>query len=307
MLDAIMDKLNRQPYLTDSGLETTLVFHEELELPFFAAFTLLDSKEGTECLKRYYRRHMAIAANKKAGFILDTPTWRANPDWAQRLNMKLTDLQRLNSKAVEELKRLQNEASASPTLISGCLGPRGDGYQPEYLMSSAEAQTYHQQQISWLKNAGADLISAVTLCYPEEAIGITRAANQQQIPVVISFTVETDGHLINGMSLQQAIESVDEATNNGPLYYMVNCAHPTHFQDHLKGERWLNRIQGIRANASTKSHEELDNSETLDAGDPLALGQSYRSLQDLLPNLKVYGGCCGTDHRHIEAISHACL
>lgn len=306
MFEEILSKLNNQPYLTDSGLETTLVFHEGLELPCFAAFTLLDSAAGRETLRHYYRRHLAIAARKEVGFILDTPTWRASPDWALRMDMSLSDLQRLNSKAVDEMKLLQSEAGATATLISGCIGPRSDGYQPAFIMSSAEAKDYHQQQILWLQQAGVDLISALTLCYTDEAIGITQAAQQLEIPVVISFTVETDGRLINGMPLRDAIESVDQATNEGPLYYMVNCAHPSHFQNHLQGEHWLSRIKGIRANASTKSHAELDNSVTLDAGDPQALGESYKELKHLLPDLRVYGGCCGTDHRHIEAISHAC-
>ena len=311
MHDDILTKLDQRPYLTDSGLETTLVFIDGMDLPYFSAFTLLQTIEGQQRLREYYRTHLDLAKAKNVGFILDTPTWRANPDWAQRMGMPLTELRRLNQFAVQELKQLQQDAAETPTLISGCLGPRGDGYNPEFMMSCDEAQHYHQQQIAWLVEAGVDMISALTLCYPEEAIGITKAAQEQNIPVVISFTVETDGKLINGLTLQEAIAQVDDATRHGaqqgPLYYMVNCAHPTHFENVLQGDHWLTRIRGVRANASTKSHAELDDSVELDSGDPLALGASYQQLQRVLPKLSVFGGCCGTDHRHIEAISHACL
>ena len=303
----ILTKLNQHAYLTDSGLETTLVFLDGIELPYFAAFTLLQSAAGQARLQQYYGDHLALARAKNVGFIFDTPTWRASSDWAERMAMPLSELRRLNQLAVQELRALQNQAVEVPSLVSGCIGPRGDGYNPEFHMTCDEAQTYHQQQIDWLADAGIDMVSALTLSYPEEAIGITRACQTRHTPVVISFTVETDGKLVNGLSLQEAISQVDEATNNGPLYYMVNCAHPSHFEHVLEGELWLQRIRGVRANASTKSHAELDEAEELDSGNPFALGQSYQQLQRILPNLTVFGGCCGTDHRHIEAISHACF
>ncbi|MEE2731889.1 MAG: homocysteine S-methyltransferase family protein [Pseudomonadota bacterium] len=306
-LNDVLATINRQPFLTDSGLETTLVFEDGIDLPCFAAFTLLQTEAGRQRLQRYYRTHLQLAAAKGLGFILETPTWRANSDWAQRLNLTSGDLQRLNQLAVSEMRLLQTEADQTHTLISGCIGPRGDGYNPEFLMSADAAQAYHQQQIGWFADAGVDMVSAMTLCYPEEAIGITRAAQSHLIPVVISFTVETDGKLVNGQSLGDVIAEVDDATGQGPLYYMVNCAHPSHFENELQGATWLSRIRGIRANASCKSHAELDESVELDSGDPQALGQSYRQLQSVLPRLAVYGGCCGTDHRHIAAISQACF
>lgn len=307
MSQSILEKLNAQPYLTDSGLETTLVFHDGLELPYFAAFTLLDSEKGRQRLREYFSQHIELAAEKGAGFILETPTWRANPDWAQRMNMPTAQLERLNRAAVTELQHIRDQYCHVPTLISGCVGPRGDGYNPEFRMTAQQAQEYHRTQIGWLAAAGADMVTAMTLCYCEEAIGITKAANASGVPVVISFTTETDGKLIDGTSLQQAIDEVDQATDQGPVYYMINCAHPNHFQSALIGEQWLNRVRGVRANASIKSHAELDDCTELDDGNPLDLGEQYKQLKHILPNLTVYGGCCGTDHRHIEAISHACL
>jgi S-methylmethionine-dependent homocysteine/selenocysteine methylase len=193
-------------------------------------------------------------------------------------------------------------------VISGCVGPRGDGYIPTDAMTAEEAQHYHQAQIETFCKADADLVTAITMNYMEEAIGITRAAQTAEMPVVISFTVETDGKLPTDQSLKDAIQQVDAATNNGPVYYMINCAHPTHFANTLvAGEPWLERIRGLRANASTKSHAQLNESETLDDGNPEELGSQYRELKNKLQNLNVLGGCCGTDDRHIEAICKACL
>ncbi|MGL5793095.1 MAG: homocysteine S-methyltransferase family protein, partial [Waterburya sp.] len=184
-----------------------------------------------------------------------------------------------------------------------CIGPRGDGYQPAELMSEIEAQYYHTEQIEVFSQSNVDLVTAMTMNYVEEAIGISRAAQQANIPVVISFTVETDGKLPTGQTLKDAIAQVDHATNSAPIYYMINCAHPLHFAHVLySGGDWLDRIKAIRANASIKSHAELDEAEELDDGNPVEFGIQYQKLQTLLPNLNIFGGCCGTDIRHIEEI-----
>jgi S-methylmethionine-dependent homocysteine/selenocysteine methylase len=175
-------------------------------------------------------------------------------------------------------------------------------------MTTTEAQDYHSEQIGTFADTAADLVSALTMTYPEEAIGITRAAQAVGMPVVISFTVETDGRLPAGHTLQTAIEETDAATQGAPCYYMINCAHPTHFRDAIdSGAAWLARIRGIRANASTRSHAELDQSETLDDGNPAELAAQYHALMQQLRRLNILGGCCGTDHRHIEAICQSVL
>ncbi len=215
----------------------------------------------------------------------------------------------MNRQSIALLAELRRtfESDRSPVVISGCVGPRGDGYKVENAMTAAEAQAYHAKQIDVFAGSEADMVTAITMTYAEEAIGITRAAEVAGIPVAISFTVETDGHLPSGQSLKDAVETVDAATGNGPAYYMINCAHPDHFEDALKaGESWVKRIQGLRANASRMSHAELDEAEELDAGDPDELGQQYRDLQARFGHITVMGGCCGTDHRHIEAIGSAC-
>lgn len=299
-------QLNADVFLTDGGIETTLIFDDGLELPDFAAFILLDDPVGREALVRYFDNYATIAVRDRVGVVLETPTWRANPDWAARRGYSLEKLDVANRDAVELLQetRRRHETGDTPIVISGCIGPRGDGYQPGALMTAEEAAAYHTRQAAVFADSGADLITAITMTYPAEAIGVTEAARAAGMPVVISLTVETDGTLPAGQSLAEAIETVDRATGSYPLYYMVNCAHPTHFAHTLDPEQpWVARIRGIRANASKMSHAELDESETLDGGDPDELAKDYRSLRAALPNLTVLGGCCGTNHHHISAIS----
>ena len=302
-----LPQLTDEIFLTDSGLETTLIFHENLELPEFAAFPLLKDERGFKALQNYFRRHVALARDAEMGFVLESVTWRANPDWGARLGYSENELVEANRQAIEMLADIRREFETERTkiVISGCVGPRGDGYVPSEKMSAKAAREYHSAQIRTLSETAADMISAFTINYVEEAIGIVEAAKSQGMPVAISFTVETDGKLPTGQTLKEAIEAVDAATGNAPAYYMINCAHPTHFESALTDEPWANRIRGIRANASTKSHAELNDSTELDAGDPAELGQQYRALTGKLKNLKVLGGCCGTDFRHIEEICRA--
>jgi S-methylmethionine-dependent homocysteine/selenocysteine methylase len=303
-----LPQLEGDLFLTDGGIETTLIFHQGLDLPEFAAFVLLDDDEGLEQLRRYYQPYIELAREGGAGLVLESPTWRANPDWAARIGVSREKLDALNRRAIELMEELRAAAGTgdAPVVISGCVGPQDDGYSPATTMSADAARDYHSTQIGTFADTAADMVTAITLTYPDEAIGVTRAAQEVGLPVAISFTVETDGRLPNGQALGDAIEEVDEATSGGPAYYMINCAHPTHFEAVLTGEdAWRNRIGGLRANASTMSHAELDEAEELDDGDPEDLGARYAALREQLPRLNVLGGCCGTDHRHLAAIRDA--
>lgn len=304
-----LPQLSDELFLTDGGIETTLIFHEGLDLPNFAAFDLLRYREGEKAVEKYFRTYATLATEYQVGLILESATWRANPDWAAQLGYSKTDLTQIHHQSIRMLHdiRKEYETDRSKVVISGCIGPRGDGYNPNNLMSADEAEAYHLEQIKAFQTAEADLVTAITMNYVEEALGITRAAQSVEMPVVISFTVETDGKLPTGQTLKAAIEQIDTATNNAPAYYMINCAHPTHFAHILvENEPWLCRIRGLRANASTKSHAELDEAEELDDGNPEELGYQYRELKTKLKNLNVLGGCCGTDHRHVAAIYQAC-
>jgi S-methylmethionine-dependent homocysteine/selenocysteine methylase len=301
-------------FLTDSGIETVLIFHHGYELPDFAAFVLLDDEAGIETLRSYFRDHAAIARETGTGFIFESPTWRASPDWAERLGYGGKALAAANSKAIDMLVEIRSELDGHgdnqrpPMVVSGCVGPRGDGYQPAALMTADEAQGYHSTQIATFAETEADMVTAITMTYPDEAIGIVRSAQGAGMPAAISFTVETDGALPDGSSLEQAIGVVDDATGGGPAYYMVNCAHPTHF-DHVleSGGDWRGRVRGIRANASRMSHAELDEADELDDGDPHELGRQYEQLLSSVPDITVLGGCCGTDLRHVQQIAATCV
>lgn len=298
------------PMLTDGGLETTLIYHHGIDLPHFAAFDLLKQSKYWTTMAGYYRQYLDLAKQHGTGFILESATWRANPDWGYKLGYSDQELREINELAIRQLQKLKREYSpwVEPLLISGCLGPRSDGYQVRQKMTAAESRRYHDLQISTFKLAGADLVSGMTLNYIGEALGMVQAAQAQDIPIVISFTVETDGSLPSGEQLREALTSIDQHTDAYPLYYMINCAHPSHFAQQLEaGESWTQRIAGIRANASHKSHAELDQAQELDPGDKEELANWYHTLSQQLPNLIVYGGCCGTDITHIEAICNKVL
>lgn len=295
-------------FLTDSGMETTLVFHEGMELPHFASFTLLDSEDGRKWVRGYYERHLQLAQDARAGFVLDTPTWRANADWGAKLGLTQQELAAVNAGAVAMMKELRAlyAARVSPIVISGNIGPRGDGYVPGEMMSADEAEAYHRPQIETFATAGVDMVSALTLSYAAEAIGVVRASVNAGVASVISFTLETHGSLPSGQSLADAIEETDAATGAGAAYYMINCAHPDHFESVFTGAPWEQRIRGVRANASRRSHAELNEATELDAGNPEELAAQYAALLVRMPQVNVLGGCCGTDHRHVAAIGHAC-
>lgn len=290
-------------FITDGGLETTLVFLDGIELPGFAAFTLLATDNGTARLRRYYESYVDMAKRHGHGIVLESPTWRANTDWAAALGYDREMLARLNRRSIELLEDIRSlhQTPSTPIVISGNIGPRGDGYRPDRLMDAATAQAYHAKQIRVFADTSADMVAAFTLNYVDEAIGIAHAAKEAAMPLAISFTVETDGRLPTGDSLEQALRAVDEATDAYPAYYMINCAHPTHIEHALPAGAITRRIRGLRANASCKSHAELDASTELDIGNPPELGRQYRTLCARLP-LTVVGGCCGTDQRHVEAI-----
>jgi S-methylmethionine-dependent homocysteine/selenocysteine methylase len=296
-------------FLTDGGIETTLIFQEGLELPDFAAFDLLKRPAGAAALRKYFRTYAALAERYASGLILESATWRARADWGARLGYDKRALADANQQAIRLMEEIRDELTggAKNVVISGCVGPRGDGYVPANAMSAKDAEAYRRGQIGTFADTAADMVTAITMNYAEEAIGVARAAERADMPVAISFTVETDGRLPTGQTLRAAIEQVDAATSRYPAYYMINCAHPTHF-DHVLDESqpWAERIRGLRANASRKSHAELNDSTELDIGDPAELGTQHAGRKQRLPRLNVMGGCCGTDHRHVERIAAAC-
>ncbi len=303
-----LPQLNGKTCLTDGGLETVLVFKLGIELPHFAAFTLLCDAAGRERLREYLRPYAAIACDHKFGMVLGAPTWRANTEWGRRLGYQQPDLDKINGVAIRVLEdiRTEHESPESPMPITGCIGPRGDGYSAAAQMSVGGAEKYHLPQVRVFAESPADLVSALTMTYPDEAIGIVNAAKRVGMPVVISFTVETDGLLPCGLELGEAIDRCDAETDGCIAYYMINCAHPAHVGKALeRGGPWQHRLKGIRVNASARSHSELNEATELDEGDPEALAAEFLEVAHIAGSIAVFGGCCGTDERHLEEIARA--
>lgn len=301
-----MDGLLRgRHWVSDGGLETDLLFTKKVDLPHFAAFPLVDGAEGRLLLEDYYAGYAQIAATAGVGLVLETPTWRANRDWGERLGYDRPGLDAVNRRAVDLVRHQGDRHDLAGVLVSGVVGPRGDGYVAGGA-DADEAADYHADQVRSLAAAGVDVVHAMTITEPAEAVGITRAARAAGIPIAVSFTVETDGHLPDGSSLRDAIATTDAA--GGPDWYGINCAHPLHVQRALAADDdptdagWTTRIRAFRPNASTLSHAELDVMTELDAGDVDLLVTATAELRQALPGLAVIGGCCGTDTRHVARL-----
>lgn len=300
-----LPQLSGDLFLTDAGVETDLIFNHAIEIREFAAFTLLSTPDGRAALTRYFEGFLDLAGTRGAGFILDSVTWKAHAHWAASLGLDTAALRAANEDSLRFSAELRERytSNTGPIVLNAVVGPRGDAYRPDREISVEAAEAYFAEQIGWLAATDADMITALTFNQASEAAGVARAARAAGMPIVISFTVETTGALPTRQSLGEAIAQVDDATGAYPAYYMINCAHPDHFAGVLQDAPWARRVRGVRANASRKSHAELDASTTLDAGDPHELADQYRDLAQRLPWLNVFGGCCGTDLRHVAAIA----
>ena len=302
-----LPQLSGDIFLADGGVETDLIFNHGIEIREFAAHTLLPIPEGRAALSRYFEGFLSLANQQNTGFILDTVTWKAHRHWAEKLGATDDELKAANQESVRFIAELRARFScnAKPIVLNAVIGPRGDAYRPEAVISIDSAEQYYAQQLGWLAATEIDMVSALTFNQAGEAAGLAKAAKKVGLPAVISFTVETNGALPNGQKLADAITEVDAATGQYPAYYMVNCAHPDHFGGALLDAPWARRIRGIRANASRRSHAELDAAPELDSGNPHELAQQYRALADRMPWLNVFGACCGSDLRHVTEIARA--
>jgi homocysteine S-methyltransferase len=294
-------------FLTDAGLETDLIFNHGIPIRAFAAHTLLPAPVGRQAILDYFRGFLALARAHQTGYILDSVTWKAHMHWASALGAGARELHEANRASVALMVQLRDECASreKPIVLNGIIGPQGDAYAPDTAIAIHEAERYHAQQIGWLADTEVDMVTALTFTQSAEASGLVLAARSAGLPVVVSFTVETDGRLPTGQPLGEAIDAVDQATDAAAAYFMVNCAHPEHFAHVLGDTAWARRVRGIRCNAARKSHAELDASDTLDAGDPVELGQQYVALRAKMPWLNVFGGCCGSDLRHVTQIAQA--
>jgi len=300
-----LPQLSGEFFLCDGGVETDLIYNHGIEIREFAAHTLLPDEQGREALANYFRSFLRLARESGTGFILDSQTWKAHRHWADDLGATEDELKAANLDSIKFIAglRMEFQDNPKPIVLNALIGPRGDAYAPDSEIAAHEAEDYHTQQIGWLAETDVDMVTATTFTQSDEAIGVVHAASKVGLPAVVSFTVETDGNLPSGQALSEAIEAVDQATTEGPAYFMVNCAHPEHFMHVLSDSDWSRRIHGLRCNASRMSHAELDQSETLSSGFPVELATLYNRIRNTMPWLNVFGGCCGSDYRHVAEIA----
>jgi homocysteine S-methyltransferase len=293
-------------FLTEAGIETTLMYKNGWELQHFCLFERMREDRFMADLEAYHRRLIEVALERGVGHLLDGVHYRASPDWSAKLNMSDSELKQLTEKGLALYQELSEEyaTEATPIPVGCCIGPRGDAYGTGHEMSPEEAQDYHTIQIETAKQAGADFVSALTFNRIDEAIGLARAAEAAGLPVIVSFSLTKDARLNSGPSLDEAVTAVDAATDEAPLFYMINCNHPVDFSPALDAPGdWINRLQGIRANASSLDHGMLCKLGHLEEGDPEELGGQFADIARRFPHMNVFGGCCGTDREHLDQIA----
>lgn len=297
-----LPQLGSDIFVCYTGMDTDLIYNRGIDLPGFASYPLLSNPGHKNILREYYSNLIDLAREQSVGVILDSITWAANRDRGAKLGYTTADLKKFNIDAINLIANVRNEEDDLPTVLCGQVGPRGDGYVISDLMTTHEAEDYHSEQIEVYSNTEADLVSASTICYAEEAAGVVRAAQRFDMPVAISFTVETDGRLPTGMPVREAIEQVDAESSESALYFLINCAHPDHFTSIFDDEPWMQRLRGVVANASRCSHAELEVAKELDDGDPKELGIQVGGLRKRYSHFNILGGCCGSDLRHMKHI-----
>jgi S-methylmethionine-dependent homocysteine/selenocysteine methylase len=299
-----LPQLNGQNMACGWGFETWLQFKDGFELRHFCAFELLNDTRGLACLTDYHRKLVEGAVEHGFGVINDGLHYRASSDWGNMIGFSREALAEINIRGIEFYKDFAREyqSDTTPMLVGGSIGPRGDAYDIGRVESAAEAEDYHSEQIITLRDAGADLVTAATFSNVEEAIGFARAAKAAHIPSVISM-VAKGGNLNDGTPLADAVTRIDAATGNAPLYYMVNCTHPTEFEPGLTEGEWTKRLGGFLPNAVAMELLSLCSLGHLEDGDPEELGGQMAALSKRFPHVYVWGGCCGTDGRHIGQIA----
>ena len=289
-----------QKFLVFAATGTDLIFNRGVELPGFASFPLNEDPAARPVIVDQMRDLIKVAKQAGVGCIIDTLTWMANRDRAAPLGYDADRLAALNRDAVKMMRGLRDEYPDDDVLLALCIGPSRDPYARPEPMPVAAAREYHRAQIGSVSDLGVDLVNAYTFNQVEEAAGAVLAAGGYDLPIALSLVVETDGCLDNGQGLEDAIAEIDDLTDAGAAYFMINCAHPDHFSQVLTGNP---RLKGIVVNASRCSHAELDEATELDDGDPDELAAEVVRLVQAYPGLSVIGGCCGTDMRHLREMA----
>ncbi|MEH6478277.1 MAG: homocysteine S-methyltransferase family protein [Sneathiella sp.] len=293
-------------YLTEGGTETEIMYKFGYELPQFAMFPLLDNPQAFAELQDMYRRYLDTAAKHQFKVLMGGLDYRASPDWGKKLGYSedgLADMQHRSIKFLRDIAK-PYEDQIPGILIVGIIGPRGDAYSLNKTITADEAEDYHGVQLATLKSAEVDLVWAATFNNIPEAIGVSRAAAQAELPICISFSLDSNNRLNSGPTVKQAIETVDFETGDAkPDFYGINCSHPLELEPALEAGDWFKRVRNIRPNAVLMDKISLCKLGHLEEGDPVELGQQLGDLARRYPHIDIWGGCCGTWETHLDHIA----
>ena len=289
--------------LTEAAIVERLRRSGRVELhPTLVHAALVYDAEGRAEMARLFQGYVSIAAAAGVPIIMSAPTWRANYERVRDAGVNPD----VNGDAVRFLLDLREAqgADASMAKVGGYIGCKNDCYRPREGLSAAEGEEFHWWQIERLARAGVDFLMAATLPNIGEAIGIARAMERTGVPYIISFVIGTDGRVLDGTSLWDAVQWVDASTSTQPLCYMVNCSYPTFLRAEEQPSELFTRLLGYQGNSSALSHSELDGSDRLQVEDIAAWAEEMLRLNSEY-GVKILGGCCGTDEAHLQRLVRA--
>lgn len=296
---------NGRFYLSEGGTETELMYKYGFELPQFALYPLLNNHDATSTMRGMFRSYLDVVARNEMNALMGGLDYRASPDWGKLLGYSPAGLAEANHQSIDFLRELAAEyvSDINEILIQGLIGPRGDAYERNTKITVNEAEDYHSVQLNTLKDANVDLALAITFNNVPESIGVARAAVKLGVPLAISLTLDTHSRLNSGPSLEEAITRIDAETGQSPEFYLINCSHPLEYEPAITPGNWINRIRGVRPNASKMDKISLCKIGHLEDGDPEELGNLCGGLARRYPHMDIWGGCCGTWDTHIHEIA----
>jgi S-methylmethionine-dependent homocysteine/selenocysteine methylase len=294
--------------LTEGAVIERLKRNPSIDLdPHILHAGLIYDDRGRSALERIYRGYIEIGIKYNLPFLVSAPTWRANPERIKA--SKFHHRKSLNADCVRFIQSLRKtyKDGSKGIYIGGLMACHGDAYRPEETLSVMDAANFHKSQAAMLAESEVDFILAATLPAVSEARGMAAALSDFKIPYILSFVIRPDGTILDGTPLHQAFDQIDAAIQHPPFFYLINCVHPSVFSHALKSEvvlsnSVLKRLWGLQANTSAKSPEELDGLSELDGSEPRSFARELLALYHTF-GIKIIGGCCGTDHHHIEAIA----
>ncbi len=293
-------------FLTEGGSETEIMYRHGFELPEFSMLPLLESPLALSALRDEYSQQLDVAAEFGLSFLLTGLDYRASPDWGSKLGYSPSGLADANIASIELLRDIAKgyEEQIPRLLIGGILGPRGDAYSLNQEITAESAEDYHAVQLETLKRADVDFACALTFNNVAESVGALRAANQTGVPLFVSLTLDRSGRLKSGPTLAEAIVEIDaQAGEAAPELYMINCSHPLEYEPALENRDWIKRLRGVRPNASKMEKLALCELGHIEEGDPVELASRLRDLSERYPHMDIFGGCCGTGHKHLREIA----